>query len=107
MLRIIAVAFSAIALTTSIFLWVNQPKPVVAFNTQETISMFLDQLSKSDMSDAEKSQLTDRFGVAMAQAVDEYASSHKLMIINSNTVVAGVPDSTREIQQLIQVKLRG
>ena len=87
---------------TILCFWQSNAQKMVSFDMQATIHQFVRQIdAQPHLSPAKKQAEVSAFSHAMIIAVNQYATTHHVTILLSQTVVAGVSDRTQVIQRRI------
>ena len=81
--------------------------PIVTFNAVEVRGKFIRQLAEHAASDEQVLRASTAFKYRLNAALTEYAKAHHVVIVDSNTVLAGSKDITTKLLLLLSHGKRG
>lgn len=102
------VSGALLALNAAIsLLIVEWQKPVtVSFDMTDTVNQFMAQAASQSLSEAQSTQLVQRFNQALTVSLTDYSQQHRAVIVVSQSVVAGTADITDDIQRRIAQRMQ-
>ncbi len=80
---------------------------VVTVDKKAVVARFVGQVSHLTLTDAELTEKTTRFGEALQDALNTYAMTNQVIILDASTVLAGRRDVTPTILNLVAANMRG
>lgn len=80
---------------------------IVTFNAAEVRGKFIRQLAEHAAADEQVAKASVAFKYRLNAALTEYAKAHHVVIVDSNTVLAGSKDITTELLLLLSHGKRG
>ncbi|MCT8760483.1 TrbI F-type domain-containing protein [Glaesserella parasuis] len=98
------IVLSLSSLACAGYLYFNQPK-VVTFDLKNTTKLFLEQISKLDVSEEKKQQIVTKYEKALNGVVADYQAQNMIVLVK-NAVVSPVEDRTSEIQREISKRMQ-
>ncbi|MCX7118833.1 MAG: TrbI F-type domain-containing protein [Legionellales bacterium] len=79
---------------------------LVTVDKKAVEARFVAQMSHLTLTDAELTEKTMRFGQALKGALNEYAVTNQVIILDASTVLAGRRDVTPSILSLVATNMR-
>ena len=79
---------------------------LVTVDKKAVVARFVGQVSQLTLTDAELTEKTTRFGEALKSALNDYAATNQVIILDASTVLAGRRDVTPSILSLVATNMR-
>lgn len=79
---------------------------LVTVDKKAVVARFVGQVSQLTLTDVELTEKTTRFGEALKVALNDYAATNQVIILDASTVLAGRRDVTPSILSLVATNMR-